>query len=177
MSSSAQFEPGHVPDDVTPDAGWVETGAEWLCGLALLVMIVLIGTEAIMRNVFGSSMQIVDEVCGYLLIAVTFLSMSVSEAHRSFHRVELFLSRVSRSARQKLMIAFDFVSLAACMVLTWQLTRLAMNSWRSEDVAPTPLQTPLWLPQVAMGLGTLFLCVALLRTLRARFRMLRRTAP
>ena len=175
MSSSAPFEPGHVPDDVPPDAGWVETGAEWLCALALLVMIVMVGAEAIVRNLFGSSLQVVDEVCGYLLVAVTFLSMSVSEAHRSFHRVELFLARVSRTARQQMMIAFDFVSLAACMVLTWQLARLAMNSWRTEDVAPTPLQTPLWLPQLAMGLGTLFLCIALLRTLRARLRMLRRS--
>lgn len=176
MSSSAQFEPGHLPDDVPPDAGWVETGAEWLCAAALLVMIGLIGAEAIVRNLFGGSMQVVDEVCGYLLVAVSFLSMSVSEAHRSFHRVELFLSRVSRGTRQKMMIAFDFVSLAACIVLTWQLARLALNSWRAEDVAPTPLQTPLWLPQLAMSLGTLFLCVALLRTLRARFGLLRGSA-
>lgn len=176
MGSSAQFEPGHVPDDVPPDAGWVETGAEWLCAAALLVMIGLIGAEAIVRNVFGGSMQVVDEVCGYLLVSVSFLSMSVSEAHRSFHRVELFLARVSRLTRQKMMIAFDFVSLAACIVLTWQLGRLALNSWRAEDVAPTPLQTPLWLPQLAMSLGTLLLCIALMRTLRARFGLLRGSA-
>lgn len=173
MGSPAATEPGPLPDDLPPDPGWIETGAEWLCGAALLVMIGLVGAEAIVRNAFGGSMQIVDEVGGYLLVALTFLSMPVSEAHRAFHRVELFLARWSAPTRQKLMMAFDVLSLAACGVLTWQLGRLALNAWRARDVAPTPLQTPLWLPQSAMSIGAFLLCLALLRTLRARHRLLR----
>lgn len=159
--------------EIPPDAGWAERLAEWLCAAALLVMIVLISAEALMRNLLGGSLQMTDELCGYLLVALTFLSMSVSEAHRAFHRVELFLGRMSRATQQRMMLIFDLASLAACAVLTWQLGRLAMNSLRTEDVAPTPLQTPLWLPQASMALGTLLLCWALLRSMRSRFRQLR----
>ena len=56
-------------------------------------MIVLIGAEAIARNVFGTSLQVTDEVGGYLLVALTFLSMPVAEAHGAFHRVELIQSQ------------------------------------------------------------------------------------
>ena len=38
-------------------------------------------------------------------------------------------------------IAFDIISLGASALVTWQLARVALNSWRAEDVAPTPLQT------------------------------------
>ena len=76
-------------------------------------MIVLIGAEAIARNVFGTSLQITDEVGGYLLVAMTFLSMSVAEAHGAFHRVELVQVRLSRSARMISQIVFDLMSLAA----------------------------------------------------------------
>jgi hypothetical protein len=48
-----------------------------------------------------------------------------------------------------------------------------MNSYRSEDVAPTPLATPLWMPQTSMGIGMALLCLALMRTIIAKVRVLR----
>jgi hypothetical protein len=57
--------------------------------------------------------------------------------------------------------------------VTWQLVRLALNSWRTQDVAPTPLATPLWLPQTSMGLGMALLCLALMRSTIAKVRYLR----
>jgi TRAP-type C4-dicarboxylate transport system permease small subunit len=151
----------------------IDSTSEAVCSLFLLAMIALIGAEAIARNLFGTSLQITDEVGGYLLVAMTFLSMSVAEAHGAFHRVELVQMRLSRSGRMISQIVFDLMSLAAAALVSWQLVRLALNSWRAEDVAPTPLQTPLWLPQASMGLGMILLCMALLRTIAAKVRYLR----
>jgi TRAP-type C4-dicarboxylate transport system permease small subunit len=50
---------------------------------------------------------------------------------------------------------------------------LTLNSWRAEDVAPTPLQTPLWFPQSIMAIGMALLCLALLRTIIAKTKRLR----
>ena len=154
----------------------IDNACEAVCCLLLLAMIVLIGAEAIARNVFGTSLQITDEVGGSLLVAMTFLSMSVAEAHGAFHRVELVQMRLSRSMRIVSQIVFDLMSLAASALVSWQLVRLALNSWRAEDVAPTPLQTPLWLPQAFMGLGMILLCLALLRTIAAKVKSLRGSA-
>jgi TRAP-type C4-dicarboxylate transport system permease small subunit len=166
----------HRVEVPTPGAGPIDNICETACGLFLLAMIALIGAEAIARNLFGTSLQITDEVGGYLLVAVTFLSMSVAEAHGAFHRVEFVQMRLSRSARVISQIIFDLMSLAASVLVSWQLVRLALNSWHSEDVAPTPLQTPLWLPQVSMGLGMILLCLALLRTIVMKIRLLRGSA-
>jgi TRAP-type C4-dicarboxylate transport system permease small subunit len=154
----------------------IERGSEALCALFLITMIVLIGAEAIARNIFATSLQITDEVGGYLLVALTFLSMSVAEAHGAFHRVELIQSRLKRSAQLISQIVFDIISLAASLLVTWQLARVAMNSWRSEDVAPTPLQTPLWIPQSVMSIGMALLCFALVRTIWAKAQRIRGSA-
>ncbi|MVT64584.1 TRAP transporter small permease subunit [Bradyrhizobium pachyrhizi] len=162
----------HFIDNVSSGPGPVENASEALCALFLVAMIILIGAEAIARNVFSTSLQITDEIGGYLLVATTFLSMSVAEAHGAFHRVELIQARLGQSARIVSQIIFDLMSLIAAAFVTWQLGRLVMNSWRSEDVAPTPLQTPLWLPQTTMALGMLLLCFALVRTILVKIRHL-----
>jgi TRAP-type C4-dicarboxylate transport system permease small subunit len=73
-------------------------------------------------------------------------------------------------------IVFDLMSLVASALITWQLARLVMNSWRSEDVAPTPLQTPLWMPETTMAIGMFLLCLALVRTILTKVRRLRGSA-
>ena len=164
----------HLIETVSSGPSRIENTSETLCALFLVAMIILIGAEAIARNVFGTSLQVTDEVGGYLLVALTFLSMPVAEAHGAFHRVELVQSKLTPSARIISQIVFDLMSLIASALITWQLTRLALNAWRAEDVAPTPLQTPLWMPQASMAVGMALLCFALIRTMIAKARHLRR---
>jgi len=163
----------HLIETVSSGPSQIENGSELLCSLFLMAMIVLIAAEAIARNVFATSLQVTDEIGGYLLVAMTFLSMSVAEAHGAFHRVELIQARVGKTLRMISQIVFDLMSLGASALVTWQLTRLTLNSWRAEDVAPTPLQTPLWLPQSTMAIGMALLCFALLRTIIAKAKRLR----
>src|SRR5919202_6531839 len=142
----------HGPGDVAPGAGPIERGCEALCALALLAMIGLIGAEAIARNLFDFSLQVADEVGGYLLVAVSFLSLSVAQAHGAYHRVELVQARLLRRARLASGILFDLAALAASGILTWQLARLCLNSWRAGGGAPPPPLPPLWLPPLLMPL-------------------------
>src|ERR1700759_3739166 len=125
----------HATDYVVAGSTLGEDVCDTICALFLLVSIVLIAAEAIARNLFAFSFQITDEVCGYLLVALTFLSMSVAEAHGAFHRVELVQTRLSQAGRLITQLAFDLVSLIASALVTWQLYRLTANSWRTEDVA------------------------------------------
>jgi len=163
----------HLIETVSSGPSQIENGSELLCSLFLMAMIVLIVAEAIARNIFATSLQVTDEIGGYLLVALTFLSMSVAEAHGGFHRVELIQVRVGKKVRMISQIVFDLMSLGASALVTWQLMRLTLNSWRAEDVAPTPLQTPLWLPQSTMAIGMALLCFALLRTISAKVKHLR----
>jgi TRAP-type C4-dicarboxylate transport system permease small subunit len=179
MSHSAEVSGAGLPPRVevpVSGASAIDVVSEAICCLLLLAMIAMIGAEAIARNLLGTSLQVTDEVGGYLLVALTFLSMSVAESHGGFHRVELVQMRLSPRLRIVSQIVFDLMALAASVLVSWQLIRLALNSWHAEDVAPTPLGTPLWLPQTAMGIGMVLLCLALLRTIATKVNYLRKGA-
>src|ERR1700752_1079576 len=99
--------------------------------------------------------------------------MSVAESHGGFHRAEFVQMRLSPRMRIVSQIIYELISLAASALVTWQLIRLALNSFHTEDVAPTPLATPLWMPQTSMGGGMTRLCLALVRPIIAKVRVLR----
>ncbi len=132
--------------------------------------IALVAAEAVCRNLLGFSLEVSDELGGYLLVAVGFLSLPVAQASGAFHHVELVQARMSRRGRLMLQLLFDACVFAASAVLAWQLVRLEIGTWRSEDVAPTLLATPLWIPRLSMPVGMILLCVSILRTAAWRLR-------
>jgi hypothetical protein len=58
------------------------------------------------------------------------------------------------------------------VLLDWQLIRVEIATWRSGDVAPTILATPLWIPEMAMAIGTTVLCFTLVKSILAKARRL-----
>src|SRR5258708_31410742 len=67
----------------------VETVCKWACEAALLVMLVTIGTDIFTRWLLNFSFEISDEIGGYMLAAITFLSLSGCQAPDSFPHVSL----------------------------------------------------------------------------------------
>lgn len=151
----------------------VERLCKYICVAAIGVMLIVIAVDIVTRSLFNFSFEVSDELGGYLLAAITFISLPVCQANDSFHHVELVQSRLSPRGRAVSHLIFDVLSLTFCGLLTWQLVRFEIASWRFDDHAPTYLATPLWLPRAAMLLGTAALCVTVLRTLLADIRRLR----
>jgi TRAP-type C4-dicarboxylate transport system permease small subunit len=155
---------------------WVERASSVACELVLLGMVLLISAEVVAR-LFHVSLEIVDEIGGYLLSALTFLSLSVALVGGAYHQVDYFQHRMSVRARAITGIAFLLLSLVFALVLEWQLWRLVTRSYASNVTAPTVLGTPLWIPQSVMLIGTTVLIYSLVRMLAARARDLARREP
>ncbi len=136
-------------------------------------MLVLIAVDIVTRSLFNFSLEASDEVGGYMLVVISFLSLSACHVHGSFHQVEFVQARLSPRVRSISQLIFGLLSLAACILLAWQFVRLELSSWRFGDVAPTYLGTPLWLPQLPMALGMIALCFSLCRTIIAEAKRLR----
>ncbi len=152
----------------------VERVSRWLCGVGMLAMVATVVVELVTRNLMGFSFEMSDELGGYIVVAVAFLSLCVCEIHRSYHRMEIVQSRLPRRAQAASRIFFDVVILAFCVLLVWQLGRFVLNNWHSGDVAPTHWMTPLWIPQASMPIGAVFLTWSVLRSLRADLAAFRR---
>jgi TRAP-type C4-dicarboxylate transport system permease small subunit len=175
----AQIEQGPAhgrPSVHRLEDGIVERICKVACVAALIVMLVVVAVDIVTRSLFNFSFEISDELGGYLLVVICFVSLPVCQASGSFHRVELVQSRLSPFGRAVSHVIFDLLSLAFCALLLWQLVRFEMSSFRFGDRAPTYLATPLWIPQAAMMLGAAAVCFTMLRTLAADIARLRTAA-
>ena len=175
----AQTEQGRThsrPSTHRLEEGIVERTCRLACVAALVVMLVVVGVDILTRSLLNFSFEISDELGGYLLVVICFVSLPVCVASDSFHRVELVQSRLSPFGRAVSHVIFDLLSLAFCGLLLWQLARFELTSFRFGDRAPTYLATPLWIPQAAMMLGAAAVCFSMVRTLAADLARLRAAA-
>jgi TRAP-type C4-dicarboxylate transport system permease small subunit len=170
---------GGGPDDTAAPAsadvgeGMVERLCAIICAVALTVMLLLIGTDVFTRAVLNFSYEVSDELAGYMLVAVAFLSLSVCHVNGSFHHVDFVHQRLSPRGRILLRLGLELLMLWVAAVLLWQYVRLELASWRFGEKAPTYLETPLWLPRLLLVAGMAALCWSLLRTILAALRELR----
>ncbi|WP_176929139.1 TRAP transporter small permease [Paraburkholderia lycopersici] len=158
----------------TPGEETGESRIDWVCRwvtqLAVIALILMIATEVIARSVFHLSLEVTDELGGYALIVVTFVSLPTCQAQGAFHHVHFLDARLGPLARAVLRAVFSAVSLAAIAILCWQFVLFALTSWQSGDVAATTLLTPLWIPRAIMCFGSACLCLSLCRTLHRDWR-------
>ncbi|MDA8049017.1 MAG: TRAP transporter small permease [Rhodospirillales bacterium] len=182
--SVAEMSYGELPVGNAPAAhslrpplaeGVVEWACRMLCRLALIATIVIINLELITRNLFNFSLYLSDEYSGYLLVALTFLSLPLCVSHGSFHRVTFLLGRLPPRLRDVVLLAFDVLALTFCAVVFWEALLLVLNSRALHATAPTILMTPLWLPQLAMPIGLFAVLVTLGRSVALRVCRLRQS--
>jgi TRAP-type C4-dicarboxylate transport system permease small subunit len=158
----------------TPPPTLVERVPQWLCAATLVAMTVMITAEVLSRELSEVPLELADEYGGYMLVAITFLSLPICQAEQAFHRVEFLQARLSERGRAASELVFDLLCFAASAILLWQLARLEIRTWESGDTAPTSLATPLWMPRLTMPIGVGLLCLTMLRCLVRDLRRLAR---
>jgi TRAP-type C4-dicarboxylate transport system permease small subunit len=153
-----------------PAPSWMERGCMLICEIGIVAIAVVVLIEIVTRNLLGFSFEASEELGGYIVVAISFLSLPVCQVYRSYHHVQFVQSRLSPRMQAASHILFDALSLGFCLLLVWQLSRFVLQTWRAEDIAPTLLATPLWIPQSLMPLGALAASVSLARSLAGNVR-------
>jgi TRAP-type transport system small permease protein len=171
--SEAAFAAEAAEDRFHPAPTLLEKICMWICEVAILVMGGIVILEIVTRNLLGFSFEVSEELGGYIIVGITFLSLPVCQVYRAYHHVQFIQARLSLRLQALSHLLFDALSLLFCFVLLWQLTRFVATSYRSEDVAPTLLATPLWIPQALMPIGMLAATVSLLRSAFGNWRRFR----
>ena len=138
-----------------------------------MIMVALVVVEILCRALLGFSLQMSDEVGGYALVGIAFMSPGICNAKGGFHRVEFVRQRLSAHGQLWLDVVMQLLCLLFAVVLAWQLGRLEVTTYLRGDVADTVLGTPLWLPRMTMPFGMVVLCISLTRSLLADLRVLR----
>lgn len=142
----------------------------WLTCSCLVAMLVMILVEVIARSIFNFSLEVVDEVGGYLTVAVSFLALAPALARKAFHNVALVHGRLGVRAQARWEAFFHLLALAFSLAVTAAMVRFVYRSWQHGDTASTVMRTPLWIPQSVMVIGMAVLCLLLAAELVASLR-------
>jgi len=146
--------------------------ALWAAALCLVAIALLVGLQLAARILDGAlalahlprtDFQILslNEICGYLLAAASFLALAGTLKAGAHIRVTMVLGALSEGARRYVEIwAFAFAAVASGY-MTWNLASFAWVSFLFKDVSSGVVRVPLCYPQAAMALGALVLTVAL----------------
>ncbi|MFZ5781980.1 MAG: TRAP transporter small permease subunit [Pseudomonadota bacterium] len=133
-----------------------------LAELLMLSMMALITVEIVCRSFLGFSLLLVDEVAGYMLVAVLFLGITTSFRSGSLLRVEFVINRLPPRAQLWLDAVFDLIGFGFVAILDHALINFVLSTFERGMRAPTLLGTPLYIPQSVMPVGATLLAVALL---------------
>ncbi len=140
------------------------------CEIAMLAMMIVITVEVVLRSGFNYSLEFTDEISGYLLVAVTFLSIGISLHQGALFRVDFLYNRFSSGVRRLLDFLFSAASLVFVILVDYQIFRLLVSSVERGMTAPTLLGTPLYLPQLVMPVGMSFVVLLLVVDTGHRYR-------
>ena len=130
--------------------------------IALFFMSLYIGVDVLVRKFFAVSIQGSDELSGYVLAFVSVWGFSYALMHKGHIRIEILYMKLSEKAQRFL----DLISMASLASFMWLFTyygyRVLSTSISRNSLANTPLQTPLWIPQLLWFLGMLFFSLVIL---------------
>ena len=133
----------------------------WLAALAMIGVLLMVLLSIISRQV-GFHLPGTDSYAGYAMAAAGFLALAHTLKRNEHIRVTLVLGRLQGRARRGLEIwALTFGVLLAALFAYYSV-RLAWQSHTMHDISTGNDATPLWIPQIAMALGTVVLLVAFL---------------
>ena len=122
----------------------------------LLIMVLL----SIFGRELGFYVRGTDAYAGYFMAAVGFLALAHTLKKGDHIRVTLVVNAVKGRFKK----AIEIWALAAAVALTglfaYYSVKLSVNSFQFNDISTGNDATPLWIPQISMGLGAVVLLIA-----------------
>jgi TRAP-type C4-dicarboxylate transport system permease small subunit len=135
--------------------GAAALAAVFMVGLLAMVLVSILGRQ-LHFHVPGT-----DAYAGYLMAAAGFLALAHTLKHGEHIRVTLLLTHLQGQARRALELWALAASVALAALAAFYSVRLAWQSRLFNDVSTSSDATPLWIPQLAMAVGSVVLLIAL----------------
>ncbi|MFZ9014029.1 MAG: TRAP transporter small permease subunit [Alphaproteobacteria bacterium] len=116
-------------------------------GYVLLLLSLVIVFEILARKLFSFSLQGVDEIGGYVVAGTGAFGFAYALIERTHTRIDIVLGHVPRLLRNSLNIFTYALVTGAALFITRYAYQALNESLLFNSHSPTPLQTPMWIPQ------------------------------
>lgn len=132
-----------------------------LSGGSLVIMTLLILAQIIARSM-GIIIPSSEDIAAWLLSSTVFFGLAYTFNNGGHIRVSILLIRLSKGTRRIFELFNLFVGLFISAYLAFYTFYTVYDSIEYEEVTDTYLVVPLWLVQMPMAVGSLFLFIAIL---------------
>ena len=143
-------------------AAWL--GAAFMVALLVMVLLSILGRE------FGFHVRGTDAYAGYMMAGAGFFALAHTLQRGEHIRVTLLLQALKPAARHKLELFGLAVAILLSLLLAIFSVKLCWQSLQFNDISTSNDATPLWIPQIAMAIGTTILCIAFIDEFVAEWR-------
>lgn len=137
----------------------VYTGSAWLAALFMIGVLVMV-----LLSIAGRLMHFyvagTDAYAGYAMAGAGFLALAHTLKAGEHIRVTLIIGKLIGQARHGVELFALSVATSLSALLCFYSWRLAWQSHTFHDISTASDATPLWIPQILMGVGTTVLFVA-----------------
>jgi TRAP-type C4-dicarboxylate transport system permease small subunit len=138
---------------------WLYDCAAWLAALSMIGVLVWVLLSIVSRQV-GFHVPGTDAYAGYSMAAAGFLALAHTLKRDEHIRVTLFVGRLKGKAGKALRVWALSAAVLLAALFAFYSVRLAWQSHALNDISTGNDATPLWIPQIAMAVGTVVLLVA-----------------
>ncbi len=149
-------------DQLYDASAWV--AAAFMVALLIMVMLSILGRE------FGFHVRGTDAYAGYMMAGAGFFALAHTLKRGEHIRVTLLLQAMAPGVRHKLELFSLAVAILLSLLLAIFSVKLCWQSLQFNDISTSNDATPLWIPQIAMAMGTAILCIAFVDEFVAEWR-------
>jgi TRAP-type C4-dicarboxylate transport system permease small subunit len=130
-----------------------------LGAVAMVLLLAMVVLSIVSRQV-GFNVPGIDAYAGYMMAAAGFLAMAHTLKKGEHIRVTLLVGSLRGAARRGAEVWALFAASLLAVLMAVYSCKLAWQSHAFHDISTSNDATPLWLPQLAMAIGSVVLAIA-----------------
>ena len=127
----------------------------YLSSLLYIALFLLILSEIFLRSVFDKSTMIADEYSGYFYLASVFLGLGYTFKENAHIRINIITSKLSKKANSYMDIFAGSITFMVIFFMLYRVILLTFDSYNFEILSEGVSETPIYLTQIPMILGSL----------------------
>ncbi len=142
----------------------------YLSSFLFLALVVLIMSEIILRSFFNVSTMIAGEYSGYFYLASVFFGLGYTFKEDGHIRITILTSKLSPPKRRAVDIFAGTITLLLITFIFYRTILMVKESYDFDMVSETVSETPIYLTQLALPIGLLIFCIAILTFILKRIK-------
>ena len=135
--------------------------AGYLAGLCLIAILLLMIALSLGRE-FGINIQSGDDFTAWCLAAMSFLGLAHTFKSAELIRMGLVVERLQGRSRQIMEIVALTIGILIVGFMSWAMIIMTYDSWLLNDLSSGVIAVPLWIPQLALAVGSSILLIAIM---------------